>query len=149
VFVGSKHGMVYQVDYQSRALRSVFTCHESAILSLTLGAGLCLTGGADQRLRIWPLDFAEFLIEAKHEGALVCLDLSGAETRVVCATATSDLGVLDLSSQNYKTVLRSHVDEILQLEHHSLTNLLISLSKDLSIRLWFLLSFLNASLQGP
>jgi hypothetical protein len=63
-------------------------------------------------LRVWPLDFSEFFIEAKHEGVLISLDISLDALHVACGTSTGGLGVLDLSNNNYKTILRSHTEEI-------------------------------------
>jgi hypothetical protein len=35
-----------------------------------------VTGSEDQFLRVWPLDFSEFFLEAKHEGVVLSLDIS-------------------------------------------------------------------------
>lgn len=63
-------------------------------------------------MRVWPLDFSEYLIVAKHEGVIHSLDVSQDALMVACGTSTGGLGILDLSNQNYKTVLRSHTEEI-------------------------------------
>lgn len=55
---------------------------------------------------------------------------------VVCGTGNGGLGLLDMTNHNYKTLLRSHTDEILQLRQQAGTGLLFSLSKDLTIRVW-------------
>lgn len=33
-------------------------------------------GGADSLLRVWPLDFEDFLVEARHEGPISCLAMT-------------------------------------------------------------------------
>ena len=104
---------VYQVNYLSRELEGVFKCHDSAICYPALSVGFCISGSDDQYLRVWPLDFSEFLIEAKHEGVVISLDISQDALQVACGTSTGGLGVLDLSNHNYKTFLRSHTEEIL------------------------------------
>lgn len=35
-----------------------------------------MTGSEDSFLRVWPLDFSEYFLEAKHEGGVVGLDVS-------------------------------------------------------------------------
>lgn len=55
---------------------------------------------------------------------------------MACGTSTGGLGILDISSHHYKTVMRSHTATITQLEMHYFSNLLISLSEDCTIRLW-------------
>lgn len=51
------------------------------------------------------------------------------------------IGILDKSNQGYKTLLRSHTDEIIAVDYHLLKNNLISVSTDRTIRLWDLSTF--------
>jgi WD40 repeat protein len=76
VFVGSKHGYLYQVNYDSRVLEAVFKIHDYSICSIAISSGFCVTGSQDQYLRVWPLDFSEFYLEAYHEGFIISLDIS-------------------------------------------------------------------------
>jgi WD40 repeat protein len=46
------------------------------------------------------------------------------------------LGVLDKSNQKYRTFLRSHTDQILNLDFHLGKRIIITVSKDKTIRLW-------------
>lgn len=55
---------------------------------------------------------------------------------VACGTSTGGLGILDLSNSNYKTFLRSHTDEIIKMVYHNYSGYLITLSTDLTIRVW-------------
>jgi len=43
---------------------------------------------------------------------------------------------LDLSDQTYKTLVRSHTEKVKQIEFHPYNNSLVSLSEDLTIRVW-------------
>jgi len=69
-------------------------------------------------MRVWPLDLSESLIEAKHEGVLISLDVSADALRVACGTSNGGLGVLDLSNNKYDTLLRSHTEEIIEMHVH-------------------------------
>lgn len=95
-----------------------------------------MTGSEDCFLRVWPLDFSEYILEAKHESIVLSLDISQNGTKLSCGIANGGIGILDLANQSYKTMIRSHTEEILQLEIHEYSNSLISLSRDGSIRLW-------------
>ena len=53
-----------------------------------------MTGSKDQYLRIWTLDFNEFLMEAKHEGTVCSVDIHEDGLRVACGTLNGALGVL-------------------------------------------------------
>lgn len=45
------------------------------VYAVAANEGFCITGGAEGLVRIWPLDFADFLIEAKHDGPIRSLDI--------------------------------------------------------------------------
>jgi hypothetical protein len=52
-----------QIDYGSRSLDAIYQLHDGPINVLLLADGLVLTGGDDARLRVWPLDFRDYLLE--------------------------------------------------------------------------------------
>jgi WD repeat-containing protein 90 len=136
VLVGSKHGYLYQVNYDTRQLESVFKIHDLSICSISVSAGFCVTGSQDQYIRVWPLDFSEFFLEAQHESIIIALDISLDGLKVACGTSANSLSILDLTTQNYKTLLRSHSDTIVSLQYQEESHLLLSLSKDCTIRIW-------------
>jgi WD40 repeat protein len=136
VLVGSKHGFLYQVNYDTRQLESVVKIHDLSICSISVSAGFCVTGSQDQYIRVWPLDFSEFFLEAQHESIIIALDVSLDGLKVACGTSANSLSILDLTTQNYKTLLRSHSDTITSLKYQEENHILISLSKDNSIRIW-------------
>lgn len=49
--------------WRRRTLLCVYQLHSAAINSLVMHQGLCVTGSDDTLLRVWPLDFADFLME--------------------------------------------------------------------------------------
>lgn len=104
VFVGSKHGYLYQVNYDSRVLEAVFKIHDYSICSIAISSGFCVTGSQDQYLRVWPLDFSEFYLEAYHEGVIISLDISYDSLKVACGTSSGSLSILDLNNQSYRTL---------------------------------------------
>lgn len=58
--------MLYaQVNYGRRALERIYQLHTGAINQLILHEGFCVTGSDDRFLRIWPLDFSDFLLEVR------------------------------------------------------------------------------------
>ncbi len=115
VIVGSKQGMIFIVNYTSRCLESVFKIHDSSINTLTIKGGFCVTGSQDHYLRVWPLDFSEFYLEAKHDGILISSDISFDGLKVAVGTTNSYLGIMDLETHSCKTLMRAHYGEIFQL----------------------------------
>ncbi|KAL4455065.1 hypothetical protein ABPG74_006447 [Tetrahymena malaccensis] len=142
IYVGSKQGVVFQISYNTNdsennyQLETLYQCHAGAITSLCLSAGFCATGSEDKYIRIWPLNFTEFLIEAKHEGVVISLDISLDSLKIACGTSNGILTVFDRSTYQPETFLRSHTDEITQMLYHPFCNYLITLSSDFTIRLW-------------
>ena len=52
-----------QVNYGRRALERIYQLHTGAINQLVLHEGFCVTASDDRFLRIWPLDFSDFMLE--------------------------------------------------------------------------------------
>ena len=75
-------------------------------------------------------------MEAQHEGTVSAVDISTDGLKVLCGTLYGSIGILDKSNKNYKTILRSHTDEILTIDYHLMKGLLITASRDKTIRLW-------------
>lgn len=63
-----------------------------------MNEAFCVTGSDDQFLRVWPLDFSEFFMEAKHEGSVMNVQISPDGLKVVCGTRNGSIGVLDKSN---------------------------------------------------
>ncbi len=70
VYVASKHGMVFQINYHTETVESTYRTNDSVIYTISVNEAFCVTGSDDQYLRVWPLDFSEFFMEAKHEGTV-------------------------------------------------------------------------------
>jgi WD repeat-containing protein 90 len=128
--------MVFQINYHTHELEGVFQLHNAAIHSIALNEAFCVTGSSDNILRVWPLDFSEFFLEAKHEGTVTAIDITQDGIQVICGTEIGSIGLLDIAQQNYKTLLRSHTKGIRSLELHTNRNNLLTLSEDNTIRIW-------------
>lgn len=59
-----------QVNYGRRALERIYQLHTGAINQLILHEGFCVTASDDCFLRIWPLDFSDFLLEVRSPSAV-------------------------------------------------------------------------------
>jgi WD40 repeat protein len=136
VYVASKHGMVFQINYQTEALEATYQTNDSAIYSIAVNEAFCVTGSEDNFVRVWPLDFSEFYLEAKHENTVCAVDISADGLRIICGTMYGSIGLLDKSNQNYKTLVRCHTDDIVCMEYHLAYRSIITVSKDKTIRLW-------------
>ena len=64
LFVGTKHGMVFVVNYQDETIEATYKTNDAAIYSLSVNEAFCVIGSMDSYVRSWPLDFNDFHIEA-------------------------------------------------------------------------------------
>lgn len=55
--------VMLQINYGTRTLERVYQLHSAAINCMLVSDGLCVTGSDDRFLRVWPLDFSDFLLE--------------------------------------------------------------------------------------
>lgn len=115
----------------------MYKLHDNAaISSLVVSSGFCVTGGEDQLLRVWEMDFSEYILEANNDGVVTSLTLSEDASQVACGTSTGVLSILDLTNNNFRTIVRSHTENVAQIVFHPFANSILSLSNDLTIRLW-------------
>ncbi len=62
-------GLIVKVDCELETVICSYQLHSGIISSFLIHNGYAVTGGADDsRLRVWPLDFSDYLLEAHHEG---------------------------------------------------------------------------------
>lgn len=70
VFVSSKSGVVYQVNYHTEKLEQAYRTNGTdadgkpiPIHSIACNEAFCVTGSADKYLRVWVLDFSQFFMD--------------------------------------------------------------------------------------
>lgn len=65
VYVATVTGAVVQVNYGKRCLECVYQLHDGAINALCINEGFAVTASDDRFLRVWPVDFSDFFLEAR------------------------------------------------------------------------------------
>ncbi|CAG9320539.1 unnamed protein product [Blepharisma stoltei] len=136
VFVVNNQGLLFQINYISLELEDVLQLHDSAISSIAVSEGFCVTGSRDCYIRVWPLDFSKFILEAHHEDAVTAVAISSDGQHVVCGTSNCTIGILGMTTNSYKTLLRSHASNIVALDIHPKFGSILSVSDDRTIRVW-------------
>jgi WD40 repeat protein len=100
-------------------------------------AGYVATGSDDCFLRLWPLDFNDFLMEAEHESAVTSISVSDDALKLLVGTESRTMGILDVCTHSYTTTMRSHFGSIIAVAHDSGRNdEFATVSKDRTIRVW-------------
>lgn len=82
-----------QINYEGRSLERIYQLHGGPINCLLISEGFCVTGSDDKYLRIWPVDFSDFLLEVcKTQTRVVifsempskAMGYSGITTSLIC-----------------------------------------------------------------
>eukprot|EP01062_Namystynia_karyoxenos_P032793 TRINITY_DN2415_c0_g1_i1.p1 TRINITY_DN2415_c0_g1~~TRINITY_DN2415_c0_g1_i1.p1 ORF type:complete len:1836 (+),score=432.42 TRINITY_DN2415_c0_g1_i1:272-5779(+) len=134
--VGTKEGYVYVVNTDSHTVEAVHRTHSGAVTGIAASVGMCITGGADGLVRLWPLDFGDFLLEAKHESPVAAVSVSRDGLAVAAATASRSVGVLDYPSHEYLTLLRGHGAGLTAAAAHPSRPLCATACEDITVRVW-------------
>ncbi|XP_059010020.1 WD repeat-containing protein 90-like isoform X4 [Mustela lutreola] len=111
-----------------------------SISSLSVSQARCAVGSEDGYLRLWPLDFSSVLLEAEHEGPVTSVCISPDGQRVLSATSSGLLGFLDVPSQEYSVLVRSHTAPVLALATEGSRSQLATVSQDHTVRVWDLVT---------
>ncbi|XP_018426891.1 PREDICTED: WD repeat-containing protein 90 [Nanorana parkeri] len=155
LYVCSRSGHILEIDYKNMVLCNVRRLQPSqvkhgerrekqtfntgpgiAINSLSISSTYCATGSEDGYLRLWPLDFSGVFLEAEHEGPVSCVSISPESLSVLSCTRSGELGVLDVPTRGYQTLMRSHTDSLLAFSTHPTHPQIATVSNDNTIRIW-------------
>eukprot|EP00892_Ulva_mutabilis_P005257 jgi/Ulvmu1/3102/UM015_0142.1 len=141
VFVSAVSGSVYQINYDKLHLETVYQLHTGAINTLVVNEGFAITGSDDKYLRVWPVDFSDFFLEAEHETPVTAVGMSPDGLQLCVGTENGSLGLLDIATHKYSTVLRSHTDSVNALAVDASAKHLVTASSDSTIRIWDLSTY--------
>ncbi|XP_056017616.1 WD repeat-containing protein 90-like isoform X2 [Ostrea edulis] len=150
VYACSKTGHVFEIDLQKVSIKHVrrLLPNENkaskekqkgtglAINSMSVNETFCVMGSDDGYLRLWPLDFEHVYLEAEHEGPVTAVDFSADGMKILAGTSTGNLGILDISTRGYTTVMRSHTGRISGVAVDPYRKHMATVSSDFTIRVW-------------
>lgn len=136
LFVGNNMGCIFQVSCNTMELDAVYKIHDTPITSLAVNDAFCATGSEDGYLRVWPIDFSEFLIEAKHDSPVITIDIAFDALDIIIGTKNGSIGTLNIQSKQYKTLLRSPPGKVLDMAVHPEGNYLFTIEENSSVRVW-------------
>ncbi|KAK3091415.1 hypothetical protein FSP39_019740, partial [Pinctada imbricata] len=152
VYACSRSGHVFEIDLKKVCIQHVrrllpndnrATKDKStksgpglSINSMSVNETFCVMGSDDGFLRLWPLDFEHVYLEAEHEGPVTAVDFSSDGLKILAGTATGNLGILDISTRGYTTVMRSHTGRIMGVAVDPYRKHIATVSMDHTIRVW-------------
>eukprot|EP00002_Diphylleia_rotans_P027250 TRINITY_DN5458_c0_g1_i4.p1 TRINITY_DN5458_c0_g1~~TRINITY_DN5458_c0_g1_i4.p1 ORF type:complete len:980 (-),score=137.24 TRINITY_DN5458_c0_g1_i4:162-3101(-) len=136
LFVCSSLGSVYQIHLERRLLETIYQLHDAPIFSLSVSDSYCVTGSGDRLLRLWPLDFSDYILEAEHEDSIVSCIMSDDGTKVFVGSSHGTIGCLDTLTQSHETFLRSHRSPVNCVSVDRLRGQAVTVSSDATLRIW-------------
>lgn len=136
LFVGNNLGCIFQISCNSKELDAVYKIHDSPITALAINDAFCVTGSEDGFVRVWPIDFSEFLIEAKHDSAVMSIDIAFDALEIICGTENGSIGSLNIQTKQYKTILRSPPGKVYSMSAHPTGNYLYTIEEGCAVRVW-------------
>ncbi|CAH1794798.1 unnamed protein product [Owenia fusiformis] len=155
IYVCSRSGHIFEINYRKVAIHHVrrllpvdkrhrnkrekqtFNSSKGiSINSMCVNEAFCVTGSDDGFLRLWPLDFAHVYLEAEHEGPVSATGMTQDGLHILAGTTTGNLGVLDVTTRGYTTLMRSHTDKVVSVAIDSIRRHIATISKDHTIRVW-------------
>lgn len=63
--------------------------------------------------------------------------------KILCALSNCSMGYLDPLNKSFNYILRSHSEIITHITYNHIANVLISISLDMTIRLWLIFNFIK------
>ncbi|XP_077979468.1 WD repeat-containing protein 90-like [Glandiceps talaboti] len=152
LYACTKSGHIFEIDYArvsivhvrrllpiDKSKQDKSTFHSGigiAVNSMCVNQSFCVTGSDDGYLRLWPLDFSNVFLEAEHEGPVTAVDITVDGLQILAGTSTGNLGVLDISTRKYTTIMRAHTDTVTSVSVDPLRRHLATVSMDHTIRIW-------------
>lgn len=136
VFVGSSSGKVLQISYTTREVQAVLELHTSPVTALYANEGFLVSASMDKYVRVWPLDFKSYYLQVMHDSPVTGLDLAPDGLQVLCSTMDGSVGLLELKSHDYQSLLHGHTAEIREAAVSSKLGELATIAQDGTIKVW-------------
>jgi WD40 repeat protein len=141
IYASTGTGLVYQINYTNRCVEQIYRLHDAGIKALVVTDGFCVTGSDDRFLRVWPLDFSDYFLEAQHAAPVTSVGVSSDSLKIAISTQNGTVGVMDVPSHGYRTVVRSHENSVCAMAMDPNNREFTTTAADGTIRTWDLDSY--------
>lgn len=145
VFIATKSGQILELSYDEKRIIRVHYLSDRVTInkgsSFSISALTCtnnyfITGSTDGYIRVWSIDFSQVYIEAKYDQTICGLTSSYDQTRILIATVSGSLNILNLVTKSHLSLARTHTKCITDIDYDHTRQQLISVGQDGTIRLW-------------
>ena len=136
ILAGSQNGNLFVIGYESKVIEDVFQMHQDSINVVSATAGYVITGSEDNSVKVWPADLSEAYLEVKFKSGISAIDIAPDGLSAIIGVSNGSLHILDMETQECKSIHRSHTDEIVSFDVHRVSGNIITTSRDNTIRIW-------------
>ena len=111
-------------------------CHSTIILiTCEIQCTRCYCSDCSQNSSQY-INLFFFSLLTEHEGPVTAVGITADGLRILAGTTTGNLGMLDISTRNYTTLMRSHTSNVLSVSLDPTRRQLANVSLDHTIRIW-------------
>lgn len=130
VYLSTACGCLFKINYKSREIETVLQIHNGCITSLkmTLDRKYAISSSLDGFIRIFSNDFTTVYSELKTSFPIIDTSLNIYDTSLATLSSTGCVGIYDIESQQYQTIMRSHTDNVNSVDYMTKTNMLCTAS---------------------
>ena len=88
-------------------------------------------------MRLWSTDFSLLKSEVNTGNEITSCDVNYDSTQICVFSANlGTISVLDLESSSYNVVLRSHMDNIVDIAYNQMSGKLVTIGEDYAVKIW-------------
>lgn len=135
--VVSSLGNIYIVDLAKKEIVGVYKIHDEACQAIAVDrtSNLIVTTDVEGRVKLWNIDFTDIKLEVKLDSQVNALAVIS-DKIIVCGCLNGTMGILDRGKKLFNYLVRSHMDEIIQMRYHPVARKVVTISHDFTIRVW-------------
>ncbi|KAA6355822.1 MAG: hypothetical protein EZS28_048650, partial [Streblomastix strix] len=108
--ISTKSGNLLMCDSEDRIIEFCFRLHSHQLSSVCVLPSFCLTGSEKGFVNIWPLDFRECYLEQQLQSQITSISASPSGQSCAIGCKDGSIGIIDISTQKYRQVIRSHTE---------------------------------------
>ena len=128
--MGSKHGVVFKINFFKRNIMATYRTNESCINSIAVNEEYVVIGGQDMMLHVWDLFCTKQQLTVHNTSAVSHVEISNDGIRIVCGSVCGSIGYIDKPEGNYINLMRAHTDDIIAMDYHVPRRNILTVSKD-------------------
>lgn len=138
VVTATESGMLYKIKASTRTVDEIIKGGEaiSTFQVICVADEILWATSCGTKIRLWNGVNNTQILEHDMEGAIQCSNFNLYGDKITILDAAGNVGVLKLKKKTYETLMRSHMDSLIDCAFSKPCSALVTGSKDGTIRVW-------------